>query len=108
MKLPACMLPKPRPKPKGHRHGRRAGGQLKRVRRAVKFRDGGQCRVCVRGNGTELHHIVFRSLGGKHSTANCILICWDCHQAIHATRRLVVTGDANVALVIQWKQTNAA
>lgn len=36
------------------------------------------CRVCNR-RGHEVHHILFRSQGGKNDRLNLILLCNDCH-----------------------------
>lgn len=36
------------------------------------------CRVCGR-RGHEVHHIQFRSQGGKNEKSNLILLCNDCH-----------------------------
>lgn len=70
-----------------------------RVRRAVIFRDKGRCRACRKREGVEVHHIRFRSLGGEHSTANCALLCAECHAEIHSYR-LAIEGDANGRLKV--------
>lgn len=48
------------------------------VRVAVHERDGNLCRNCG-AKGTQCHHIVFRSAGGKHELSNLILLCSHCH-----------------------------
>lgn len=68
----------------------------------VNQRDGQYCRVCMwpMSAGAHHHHIVFRSLGGKHTTDNVCLVCPDCHSAIHA-KRIRVTGNADAQLHIE-------
>lgn len=73
-----------------------------KVCRFVDQRDGGICRACQGplSVGAHHHHIVFRSLGGKHTTENVCLVCPQCHLDIHA-KRLMVTGNANESLQIE-------
>lgn len=67
----------------------------------VDRRDGHCCRVCharVGGIGmlaaVHHHHLVYRSLGGKHETRNVLSLCVKDHQAVHdGTLRL--SGDAD-------------
>lgn len=44
------------------------------VRDAVKARDHNRCQVCGK-QATSLHHIIFRSQGGKNHIANLISLC---------------------------------
>ena len=89
-------------RPKGPTAKRRQNkSQAKRrayalVCRAVDARDGLCCRIC-RNYCVEAHHhhIVFRSRGGKDVPSNLIRICAGCHDAIHSTRKLVVTGSSD-------------
>lgn len=53
------------------------------VRAEVLERDNYQCRVCGSTNGVQLHHWVYRSLGGTHIPANLITVCFRCHRLIH-------------------------
>jgi 5-methylcytosine-specific restriction endonuclease McrA len=64
----------------------------------VRARDRGRCRVCG-GLGVDPHHIIFRSLGGKDTTDNLCIVCFVCHEAIHA-HRITVSGNANQRLKI--------
>lgn len=34
--------------------------------------------------GTEIHHRKLRSQGGQHDLDTCILLCKNCHMAVHA------------------------
>ena len=38
-----------------------------------------------------LHHVRYRSQGGRWTTTNCVLLCRACHQDVHA-RILAITG----------------
>jgi RNA-directed DNA polymerase len=64
------------------------------VRLAVWRRDGGRCRAC-QGRATHVHHVCYRSHGGRTSTANCLLLCRRCHQDVHARILRIVGTDAN-------------
>ena len=85
-------LPRPKPTVVLRRERRAAQAVLIRtVRAAVWRRDQGRCRVCGGRTRLQVHHVQFRSQGGPWTTANCILICRDCHQDVHA-RILIVHG----------------
>ena len=56
----------------------------------VDRRDGHCCRVChARVGGVGMlaavhhHHLVYRSLGGKHETSNVLSLCVKCHDLVH-------------------------
>lgn len=75
--------------------------QWQEVKAIVKKRDAGQCRACSkhgrRKPGTEVHHLLYRSHGGKDDAKNLILLCKDCHQDAHAK-----------LLKITWRGNNPA
>jgi cytochrome c553 len=52
----------------------------------VKDRDGWACRRCNSEHDLELHHITFRSQGGRHKPSNLLTLCSRCHERVH--RRL--------------------
>jgi len=85
---------------------RRKSEAVKRdVYALVDRRDDGQCKVCGffnAPNPCEHHHIKARSLGGKHATNNIVTLCSRCHSAVHS-KRLIITGNADTALVISWR-----
>lgn len=64
--------------------GRADRRELDAVRTELLFRSRGRCEargfsdLCT-GYGVEVHHVVKRSLGGKHTPENCVLICEFCH-----------------------------
>lgn len=83
----ASQKPKPRLLTKWHKQLEK-DRQWRAVSKVVRKRDGGKCRSC-RKPGQQVHHIVYRSHGGKDVAANLILTCDKCHAAIHAKVILV-------------------
>jgi 5-methylcytosine-specific restriction endonuclease McrA len=90
-------LPRPKPMVVERRERRAAQAALIRtVRAAVWRRDQHRCRVCGRRTRLQVHHVQLRSHGGPWTTANCVLLCRDCHQEVHA-RIVIISGrDADV------------
>jgi 5-methylcytosine-specific restriction endonuclease McrA len=43
------------------------------------------CERCPK-TATEIHHIIFKSQGGKDVIENLMAICYDCHQIVHNNR----------------------
>lgn len=56
---------------------------MKKVRQIVIKRDKSTCRLCQSHNMLELHHIVFKSHGGKDTEQNLITLCRACHTKAH-------------------------
>lgn len=58
--------------------------ELEKIRPKVIERDHGKCILC----GVpyeEVHHIKYRSAGGKNNIENLCCLCWHCHRIkIHA------------------------
>jgi 5-methylcytosine-specific restriction endonuclease McrA len=54
-----------------------------RQRFAVFERDGWRCQHCGSRDNLHLHHQRFRSHGGPDSDENLIVLCAECHRAIH-------------------------
>jgi 5-methylcytosine-specific restriction endonuclease McrA len=89
--------------PTAKRRAKKARSRLtvyERVCRLVDARDKDRCRLCgyFVAEG-EHHHIIPRSLGGKHTTANLMLVHTDCHESI-TLKRILVSGDADGVLNI--------
>lgn len=78
--------------------------QLKEAKRFVKARDGGKCKACGKG-GAEVHHLLYRSLGGDSDPHNLALLCKRCHEDIHAHRITVTFRGKNLAKTVRftWK-----
>ena len=66
--------------------------QLRQARSFVKKRDGGKCRACGK-RGDHVHHVRYRSRGGKHDLMNLVLLCVRCHQDVHARLLRPVLGN---------------
>lgn len=54
------------------------------LREYILTRDGYTCQHCGKTHTRlEVHHIIFRSNGGKDSIDNLITLCEDCHKSLH-------------------------
>ena len=61
-------------------------GVCSELREQIKLRDGFTCRLCIRKMDTnvlEVHHIIPVSSGGDDELSNLVLLCHDCHTALH-------------------------
>lgn len=57
---------------------------LKKNRLPAYERANGICELCHSAQGTEIHHIVFRSHMGTSDMSNLALLCQDCHRRAHS------------------------
>jgi 5-methylcytosine-specific restriction endonuclease McrA len=64
-----------------------AGAQWKRVRAAVRRRDGNRCVVCGRSDRLSVHHVVPARLGGDDSMDNLVTVCVLHHRQADAQLR---------------------
>src|SRR5690625_3118475 len=77
---------RPVPKPK---HKRREPKQAdrnrfsKEVAQEIIERDDGVCQLCFSMKGTEIHHVMFRSSGGRGVKSDGILVCPYCYRLAH-------------------------
>ena len=64
----------------------------------VDLRDGHRCRICRDYAGLDIqhHHIVYRSKGGKHKTANLLSLCGNCHLIGVHRGHYRLSGDADM------------
>lgn len=62
----------------------------KRIYKAVAERAGGLCELCGWYKPLSLHHIIGgRGKRKQHETKDsCIMLCLDCHEAVHQDYRL--------------------
>jgi hypothetical protein len=69
------------------------------TRRTVLRRDGARCRVpgCRHATFVDVHHVVPRSEGGRHTAENLVTLCGAHHRAIHR-RDLLVQGTPSIGL----------
>lgn len=77
-------LKKPRPKLlEKQAEEKLSAKEWRRLKKDVTERDGKCCRNCRRERGLDLHHVIFRSLGGRDVIENLILLCHHCHREVH-------------------------
>lgn len=77
--------------------------QERDCRAAVKARDKGRCRVpACKTQSQHLHHITFRSQGGKWQASNIASLCVLHHKFVHAGL-LTITGDADKTLTFEGR-----
>ena len=69
----------------------------------VLQRDGWRCRLCGRRNTLHVHHVLFRSRGGKDTLNNLLTVCYLQHEQIHK-KELILFGDANCFVTVQDKK----
>jgi 5-methylcytosine-specific restriction endonuclease McrA len=94
-------IPKGRPRVVDRIQKKRDLAQQERdCRAAVKRRDKGRCVVpgCKEAS-VHLHHITYRSKGGKWRTGNIASLCVKHHQMVHAAL-IQISGDADEHLTI--------
>ncbi|MDJ0974132.1 MAG: AAA family ATPase [Planctomycetota bacterium] len=61
-----------------------------RLRRQVIARDKGRCRCCGSKRRLMVHHIQYRSKGGRTRACNLITLCMGCHALVHANLLILV------------------
>ena len=79
-----CGIPKPMPqkKAKAAKHLKDVD-RIHRVRMYINGRERGMCRCCMFRAAESMHELDPRSLGGKHSRRNSIMVCGDGVQKCH-------------------------
>jgi hypothetical protein len=60
----------------------------------VLRRDGWKCRKCG-WRQVSVHHIIFRSDGGKDESWNLVCLCEVCHNAVHAYELFISVAEGN-------------
>lgn len=77
------------------------------VRQAVLHRDLAQCQLCGTSgeNRLQLHHVLYRSQGGRHLEHNLVTLCFRCHGDVHAGRQDVRLVEVEPGL---WRAFPAA
>jgi Holliday junction DNA helicase RuvB len=68
-----------------------------RLRRSVLRRDGHRCRSCRSRWSLMVHHVEFRSHGGRTLRENLITLCSRCHGLVHAGLLVIEGASADVA-----------
>lgn len=74
----------------------------------MKKRDGGKCVVPgCKERSAHLHHILYRSKGGKWRTENIASLC-PCHHALVHAGRIQISGNADEHLTITGDKKDLA
>lgn len=68
------------------------------VRKLVLVRDLYRCRACQSKEQVDVHHLKFRSAGGKDVPSNLLVLCRVCHGETHAYRLAIVGDNAGKVL----------
>lgn len=53
----------------------------------VLERDNHRCRLCYSTWWLQIHHIIYRSQGGKHIEENLMMLCKSCHDKVHSSKK---------------------
>jgi 5-methylcytosine-specific restriction endonuclease McrA len=53
------------------------------LKKRILERDGWKCQHCGRRDQLQLHHLIRRSRMGPDCEENLIVLCGDCHRALH-------------------------
>ncbi|GGB43446.1 hypothetical protein GCM10011409_21320 [Lentibacillus populi] len=80
------VVPKPQHKRRIPKRAKR-GEFSKEVRQQVYERDRGLCQQCGR-RGEEIHHVKFKSRGGRGVFTNGLTLCHLCHKKVHMNGEL--------------------
>lgn len=60
----------------------------RKVKRLVIKRDNGLCVLCG-ALAVDVHHVKFRSHGGKDDVNNCVCLCRECHELAHGLYKYI-------------------
>ena len=86
------------------------------VRTFVIERDGHVCRCC--GLFTEIphvHHVIYRSQGGRDDPGNLVSLDWRCHERVHRNKpvwlpvlqQVAITDGVNAVQLLRWYRERA-
>jgi 5-methylcytosine-specific restriction endonuclease McrA len=83
------------------------------TRAEIIERDASCCRMCgVFAEIPHVHHVVYRSQGGKNVAENLVSLDWKCHERVHARKPLwlpilqqvALTDGVNGIQLLRWYQ----
>ncbi|HQY65532.1 MAG TPA: HNH endonuclease signature motif containing protein, partial [Polyangiaceae bacterium] len=89
----------------GHDHRARDVKTPSRMREHVLRRDGRRCRSCRSRKSLMVHHIEFRSHGGRTLPSNLLGICFRCHGLVHAGLLRIEGASVHVARFVDASGT---
>lgn len=75
------MYPKPKHKRRVPKRSER-GKFNAETRRMISERDQQLCQMCFK-KGTEIHHVMYKSRGGRGVYTNGLTLCQSCHRKVH-------------------------
>lgn len=61
----------------------------------VLDRDHWRCRHCGYRQGMSVHHVIFRSDGGRDESWNLITLCNECHDQVHSYKLYIECAPGN-------------
>lgn len=73
---------------RGPNYRRKRRSVQRALKDAVLSRDGRRCRRCGRNTDLEVHHIRYRSQGGRDEERNLITLCLRDHQLVHSDKKV--------------------
>lgn len=86
------------------------------TREEIIARDGHCCRLCgLWCERVHVHHLVYRSQGGKNTAANLVSLDLKCHEVVHSNKPLwmpilqqvAVTPGVNGLQLLRWYERKA-
>ena len=86
------------------------------TREQILTRDARLCRLCgAHSEVLHVHHIVYRSQGGKNTRDNLVSLDWRCHDRVHSNKRIwlpvlqqvAVTDGVNGIQLLRWYRERA-
>ena len=80
------------------------------TRAEIIARDGHCCRLCGQWAEVHVHHITYRSQGGKNVAENLVSLDWKCHMIVHGNKTLwlpilqqvAITPGVNGIALLRW------
>ena len=77
-------------------------------RKQIIRRDGKRCKLCGSDYWLEAHHIIYKSQGGERTNPlNGIMLCKQCHMAIHARKIKFKKSDLHYTQVEYFESIGA-
>jgi 5-methylcytosine-specific restriction endonuclease McrA len=92
-RCPDCAAGRTRPR---RRNGFYQSPEWRRLSKAARDRDQGECALCGSTNRVQAHHRVHRKEGGPDTLENLVSLCARCHRAAHSrpsVDRFIKGGD---------------
>jgi hypothetical protein len=87
------------------------------TRAEIIERDNSCCRMCgVHAEIPHVHHVIYRSQGGKNTSPNLVSLDWKCHERVHQNKPLwlpilqqvALTPGVNGIQLLRWYNAKEA